>query len=389
MGINKLPQELIDKIIGSIDRTRPDGYSALLACSRVSRSWQRQAQKELFPFVKFTSIDQLRRWDHNISRESEISSCVRRLFWGVSFGRIERPDPFLENTFPGRFASFSNLETLCLWNLSLRFFDNTTIEHTFGRIGHSLRHLSINHLTTEPEKWCSLVSLLPNLRFINISTVTMLEGDGGPGPNHPPSFNFAGHIEFYGHRTEQFFRCTAALRPRFDSLGVSDVDDTLVDTLNLVVQSCSATLTTLSIAPQVLEMEGNQSLSKLLFANPIMSAFMALSRLDLSPCSSLRALRIDSEMVGSPEFNILLQTISSKCFEKLTIGPCIPAYWNTIDKTFHSFAQRLYKLGATKPLTIVLELRPVDEARDIMPDIQCIWPLFCEVGVVVKDYSSG
>ncbi|KAF9648985.1 hypothetical protein BDM02DRAFT_1996712 [Thelephora ganbajun] len=183
--MDKLPQELIDQVIGSIDRASPYGYSSLLACSRVSRSWRRQAQKQLFPHVQFISTDQLRRWDRNVSLESEIPSYVRHLRWIFRSATWERPDPFLENTFPGRFASFLKIESLYVSDLSLRFFDTTAIEQNFSRLSHSLQCLEINHLTASPERLCFLVSLLPNLRRINISYVTMLKGEGGPGLNHP------------------------------------------------------------------------------------------------------------------------------------------------------------------------------------------------------------
>ena len=87
----------------------------------------------------------------------------------------------------------------------------------------------------------------------------MLEG-GGPGPNHPTSFTFTGHIAPFGPGTEQFFRCIAGLHPRFDSLEVRTINDALVDTFNLLVRGCSNTLTTLSIAPPNYGiMEGNSS----------------------------------------------------------------------------------------------------------------------------------
>jgi len=258
--MDKLPQELIDRIIGSIDRTRPNGYSALLACSRVTRSWQKQAQKDLFPHVQFKSIDELRRWNCNIPLESKVSSYVCCLHWAFRPAMMEWSDPFLENSFPDRFASFSNIKALHVSNLSLRWFDTTAIERTFSHLSHSLRSLEITHLTTDPEKFCFLISLLPNLQQIEIPAVTMLEG-GGPDPNHPHSFDFdfTGHIAPYHRETEKFFRCIAGLNPRFESFEVRILDNALVDTLNLVVRSCSATLTTVSIIPISLQTEGNPS----------------------------------------------------------------------------------------------------------------------------------
>ena len=264
VAMDKLPQELIDKIISSIDRTRPAGYFALLACSRVCRSWRRQAQKEFFCSAYFMGMGRLRRWDRIIPLESEVPSYVRHLDWDVLSATRDRLDPFLEKTFPGRFASFSNVEILSISNLSLRSFDAAAVKRTFSHISHSLRSLVIHHLRTNPEKWCLLVSLLPNLRYIDVCTVTMLEGGGGPGPHRPASFDFTGHIAHYGPETEEFFRSIADLHPRFESLGVRMVGGGSVGTLNLVMQSCSATLTTVSISrPGLLVSEGSSSLSRL------------------------------------------------------------------------------------------------------------------------------
>ncbi|KAF9648986.1 hypothetical protein BDM02DRAFT_1997045 [Thelephora ganbajun] len=124
-----------------------------------------------------------------------------------------------------------------------------------------------------------------------------------------------------------------------------------------------------------------------------MEAIGAMARLDLSSCKNLRTLKMDPEMVNFPEFDALLRTISSKNFEKLIVGPGvgkIPERWNSndLDQALHSFAERLYKLGAAKPLTMVLEFRPLEEAKDRKLDVQRIWPLFCEVGVIVEDFDS-
>ena len=255
MDIDKLPQELIDKIISSIDRTKPGGLSALRACSRVCRSWRRQAQKELLPDINLLTWRQLSEWHHNIPLDSEVSSYVRRLCWAIRPAR--RRDPFLEDYFPGRFATFSNLETLRLTNLSLRFFNTTTIKRVFNPLAHSLRRLDITNLITDPEKWCFLVSLLPNLRYLDIFNATILEG-GGPSPNHPLSFDYTGYIASYHDTTEEFFRCISGLNPRFESLEVPMLDDDLVETLNFVLQSCSATLTAISITTPYLGKKDGQ-----------------------------------------------------------------------------------------------------------------------------------
>ena len=81
------------------------------------------------------------------------------------------------------------------------------------------------------------------------------------------------------------------------------------------------------------------------------------------------------EIVKPPGFNDLLQTISSKHFKELIFGPRmygIPYHLDTndLDRVLHLFAERLYRLGAANPLTIVLEFRRREEGWIGAPDIQ-------------------
>ena len=81
--------------------------------------------------------------------------------------------------------------------------------------------------------------------------------EGGSDPSHPRPFDFTGHISPYHRGTEKSFRCIAGLNPRFKSLQVCILEDTLVNTLNLAVRGFSATLT-ISITPlEILAVEGN------------------------------------------------------------------------------------------------------------------------------------
>jgi len=121
-------------------------------------------------------------------------------------------------------------------------------------------------------------------------------------------------------------------------------------------------------------------------ADPSRSAIDDVLPLDLSSCSNLRILRVDPDVANHPQFDALLQTISSKHFEKLVInGRKTSPHWATNDQVLYSFAKRLRELGATKPLTMVLEYWDGDEDGDGTPDVQSIWPLFCQVGVIVEE----
>ena len=63
-----------------------------------------------------------------------------------------------------------------------------------------------------------------------MSIATMLEGRRSD-PSYWRSFNFTDHIAAYDGGTEKLFRCITGFNPRFESLQVRLLDDTLVGTL--------------------------------------------------------------------------------------------------------------------------------------------------------------
>jgi len=112
--------------------------------------------------------------------------------------------------------------------------------------------------------------------------------------------------------------------------------------------------------------------------------------LDLSPCRNLRILRIQPLVGCLPALPAISGTISSRRFEKLIVGPTTRRVVESLgksDQVLCSFAERLYKLGAVKPLTVVLELPEAIRGWDGVLDVRRVWPLFCKVGVIhVTEY---
>ena len=253
--MDRLPQELIDKIIDSIDSTVPRGRFDLLACTLVCRSWRKRAQTGVFTSVKFDNKVRLKRWYDMVLQNSELPSYVRRIQFQSSY----RGDLY-ETEFPDLFPSFSNLQSLSLSCLSLRVLDKATIQHTFGPLGPSLQSLEISYLEADPGKFCLLVSLLPHLRSLVLKHITMEEPV--PGKGRPPSFNFAGHIGFCTPSTVQFFHWVARSGSRLRGITVTEISDTTIETLNLVANPCSSTLTTIILAPNFPRRhEGNSQLT--------------------------------------------------------------------------------------------------------------------------------
>ena len=65
-----------------------------------------------------------------------------------------------------------------------------------------------------------------------------------------------------------------------------------------------------------------------------------------------------------------------------------PYHLEANDWVLHSFAKRLYGLGVTVPLTVVLGFRLEGEGRVSTPNVCHLWPLFCEVGEVLEEYDG-
>ena len=233
----KLPQELTDKIIDSIDSTVLDGRSSLVACSQVNSSWRKQSQKKLFSSVRFAKESRVKAWNLIVSQNGELSSYVRRLNWRFP------PEGFHKIEFYGH---FSNLQRLSISHLSLHSISDAEIMRLFGPLGHSLQSLDISYLDVNPRKWCLLISLLPHLQLLVLFDVSMTE-QLAHGEADSPLSTFAGHIGYYTPDTASFFRWVAQSRPCFRGITAIAISSTLVPTLNLVVKSCSATLNTMTL----------------------------------------------------------------------------------------------------------------------------------------------
>ena len=253
--MSNLPQELIDKIIGSIDLT-----SDLEACSLVSHSWRRQSQKQLFSSVRVVGKDLLKKWYHVVSQNGELPSYVRHVCW---YNPLHTPDGEspINIESRGRFPSFSNLQSLSLESVDLHTLDNATIESIFGPLGHSLQYLCISDLKTDPGRWRLLASLLPNLQSLSIYKASM--GELALEEDNPPSFPFTGHINFCAPETVQFFRWVARSRPCLRGISATGFTSTaVIETLNLVAKNCSATLTTIILGFQPRQEEGTPQLAR-------------------------------------------------------------------------------------------------------------------------------
>ena len=110
--------------------------------------------------------------------------------------------------------------------------------------------------------------------------------------------------------------------------------------------------------------------------------------LDLSPCNDLQTLAIHRDLANPTNLRAILDTVSSKRFEKLVISPMICRKLpDKYDQIFYSFAMRLRELGAVKPLKIAVEIAMKDEYTEewIELESRVAFPLSFGLGVIVPE----
>ena len=113
-----------------------------------------------------------------------------------------------------------------------------------------------------------------------------------------------------------------------------------------------------------------------------------ITSLDLSSCSNLQTLQIHPNVASPTALHTIFNTVSSKHFEKLALGPESYKLFQPreYDRVFDLFAKRLRELGAVKPLTIVVESLEVNLGWRTL-DFRGFWPLFSKLGVVEQEYD--
>lgn len=132
------PQELIDKVIDEVAQCGTT--STLRACCLVQKRWVERSRRHLFKEISLYATDHFRDWigfiplGHNGPYHH-----VRTLTYRQG-AAVLGPKQLLD-LYPGHFTSFTRLESLRIFNLSLRRFTSTSMKKAFGPVGRSVRTL--------------------------------------------------------------------------------------------------------------------------------------------------------------------------------------------------------------------------------------------------------
>jgi hypothetical protein len=230
--MERLPQELIDKIIDHVD------YADLRACSFVERRWVGRSQ--------------WRAWGSGycsfINRRQLDSRCTNLLAKGPTL--VDRIHTLtLGSTavqaWAGHFSSVDavlpHLKSLIIANARLRLKgDVAVLKRNFG---NTLLSLSLNRVSIDPGEFYPILSSFPNLDNLSIARLSLPQPPSGNIPACPRTQGKLTLVGVEVHDTcVPFF---LKLPIQFRALYFYDTVD--IRKIHPLVRACASTLTTLEI----------------------------------------------------------------------------------------------------------------------------------------------
>ena len=159
------PQELIDKVIESLD---PTDLQTFRACSLVAKSWIHPSWAMLFHSVSITSWDMFHRWCLNTTPGPDgPGSYVHSLTFDEMRGKWITPDVLL--TRERHLRSFKHLVSFTAIGLQINyFFDDSLLSQCFGLFCRGVREVRLQYPHGSPRIVASLIQQFPLIRRLSV-----------------------------------------------------------------------------------------------------------------------------------------------------------------------------------------------------------------------------
>jgi len=241
-----LPQELIDRIIDEV--AQQDGFpDTLYACCLVQKRWVGRSRRHLFESLNLYRTDDLVDWIKSIPPgPNSLHHHVRHLSYKQGAALLG-PKQLLD-LYPGHFTSFTRLETLQIFNLSLRQFTSTSMKKGFGPIGSSVRTLVAKDVVLTLNSLLMFLLHFPRLQALELGdNLSMLPENKKRPPILP---NLTGELVLLsmGSVHRPFVLELSKLPLRYSELDVSiRWTNEILNAIAHLILTCSPTLEKLTL----------------------------------------------------------------------------------------------------------------------------------------------
>ena len=159
------PQELIDKVIGSLD---PADLQTFQACSLVARSWTRPSWAMLFRSVSITSWRTFERWCFNTTpAPGGPGFFVHSLTFDETRGKWITPDTL--SMGERHLRSFKNLVSFTAIGLQINyFFDEPSLSRCFGLFCRGVKEVRLVRPHGSPRIVASFIQQFPVIHRLSV-----------------------------------------------------------------------------------------------------------------------------------------------------------------------------------------------------------------------------
>ena len=161
------PQELIDKVVESLDPMNPQTFQA---CALVAKSWTHPSWAMLFRSVSLTSWKMFERWCLNTTPgPNGPGRFVHSLTFDESHGKWITPDILLMRE--RHLRSLENLVSFTAIGLQINyFFDDLLLSQCFGSFCRGVREVRLLHPHGSPRIVASFIQQFPIIRRLSVES---------------------------------------------------------------------------------------------------------------------------------------------------------------------------------------------------------------------------
>ncbi|KAF9648119.1 hypothetical protein BDM02DRAFT_2351782 [Thelephora ganbajun] len=358
------PQELIDKVIDSLD---PTDSRTFRACSLVAKSWTYPSWAMVFCSVSITSWEIFQRWCLNtIPGPGGPGSFVRSLTFDEMHSKWITPDILLMGE--RHLKSFKNLVSFIAIGLQINyFFDDPLLSQCFGLFCRGVREVRLVHPHGSPRIMASFIQQFPIIRRLSIE---FYSETWSPAPEREEytSIGFTGSLQLVSdastdRRDRQLFIFYLIIFP------VLYKEISVVASLKhswqyqSLFRACSKTLKRLRIVDVRSDPARERSWE---WAQDIPKH----QGLSIEPCLNLREVFLGVTRSPGPMLENLLNSITSPKLVTITFELVWDEYpggnissivdieaWRCIDEALCALVDRLPNRNGSEPLSVVLSVR--------------------------------
>lgn len=239
-----LPQELIDKIIDEVSQC--GSTHDLRACCLVQKRWVERSRRHLFKEVSLYTTKHYKDWIKLIPFGPDgLYHHVRTLTYRQGTA-VLGPKQLLD-LHPGHFTSFTRLESLQIFNLSLRRFTSTSMQKAFGPIGRSMRTLVVKDVVLTLNSLLMFLVHFPRLETLHLGDNLTIAPEKKKPPNLP---SLTGELVLVsmGSVHRPFVLELSKLPLRYSELDVEfRWDSEILNAIAHLILTCSPTLEKLTL----------------------------------------------------------------------------------------------------------------------------------------------